>query len=113
MSPTAPSRWCPRCQATHASMQPCPKAEARRATLEQARGSACARGYDSKWRIIRAAYLKAHPRCVECREPTTDVDHIDGDSRHNAWRNLRALCHSCHSRRTARDQGFGAAMRRR
>ncbi|WP_291295831.1 HNH endonuclease signature motif containing protein [Elioraea sp.] len=39
--------------------------------------------------------------------PARDVDHIDGDARNNARSNLRPLCHSCHSARTARDQSFG------
>jgi hypothetical protein len=41
-----------------------------------------------------------------CPERATDVDHIDGNSRNNSPSNLRALCHKCHSRRTAREQSF-------
>jgi len=41
----------------------------------------------------------------------TDVDHIDGlgpnGPRGHDWSNLRALCHSHHSQRTARDQPGG------
>ncbi len=73
---------------------------------ERERGSSAARGYDLEWRIKRGAYLKAHPRCVECGAEATDVDHVvprsAGGGDH--WGNLRALCHACHSRRTARDQ---------
>jgi hypothetical protein len=78
---------------------------------ERPRPSAASRGYDSHWRIVRAAFLRAHPHC-ECdycvisqtRLPATDVDHRDGDSHHNLWSNLRAMAHAHHSRRTARDQ---------
>jgi hypothetical protein len=47
----------------------------------------------------------------------TDVDHIDGRGpkgpRGHDWSNLRALCHSHHSKRTARDQpgGFSKGAR--
>lgn len=54
------------------------------------------------------------PLCVVCYmseprriTPATDVDHVDGNPRHNRPENLRPLCHSCHSRRTATDQSFG------
>ena len=116
--PTAPPRWCARCACPHASGTPCPKAQAAQDAYRQAqdrqRGSASSRGYGSKWRIIRAAFVKAHPRCevLGCGQPTTDVDHRDGNSQNNAWTNLRPFCHAHHSSRTARDQGFGAAMRR-
>ncbi len=73
------------------------------------RQSAAQRGYGSKWRMIRAAFLKAHPQC-ECGEKATEADHRvpvrEGGS--NAWSNLCAMCKRCHSRKTAaRDGGFG------
>jgi 5-methylcytosine-specific restriction protein A len=76
---------------------------------EDARPSAAKRGYDSKWRVIRAAFLKAHPVC-ECGAPATEADHRrplrDGGT--HAWANLRPMCKPCHSRKTtARDGGFG------
>ena len=65
------------------------------------------------WRRIRAAHLMAQPLCVMCERegritPATHVDHIDGDSHNNHPDNLQSLCASCHSRKTARqDGGFG------
>jgi ribose 1,5-bisphosphokinase PhnN len=49
-----------------------------------------------------------------CVAKATDVDHIDGEGplgpRGHDWTNLRALCHSHHSKRTARDQPGGFSM---
>lgn len=68
-----------------------------------------------KWQALRAAYLTANPWCKHCLPrlvPATDVDHVTphrGDwSLFLSRRNLQGLCHSCHSRKTAReDGGFG------
>ena len=62
------------------------------------------------WRKIRSAVLTEQPLCVICAErgrrtPATQVDHIDGDAFNNAWDNLQALCHSCHSRKTVLEDG--------
>lgn len=38
-------------------------------------------------------------------QPSTDVDHIDGDPGNNDRDNLQGLAHECHSRKTARDHG--------
>lgn len=83
---------------------------------QKRRGSACARGYDRHWQRFRLWYLRAHPLCEEClrqgrTEPARDVDHItplvQGGARLDPD-NVQALCHSCHSRKTAtEDGGFG------
>lgn len=61
---------------------------------------------------LRPAQLLREPFCRECarrgiRTPATDVDHaVDhkGDwARFTDRGNLQSLCHSCHSRKTARD----------
>lgn len=61
---------------------------------------------------LRPAQLLNEPFCAECaklgyRVRATDVDHIEdhkGDWEKFVDRtNLRSLCHSCHSRKTARD----------
>ena len=72
--------------------------------------SANERGYGRAWQKARKIFLKSHPLCEECMKngryvKATDVDHViphRGDpvlfwDRDN-W---RALCHSCHSRKTA------------
>jgi 5-methylcytosine-specific restriction protein A len=74
------------------------------------RGSAAARGYDARWRRLRARYLRRHPLCVECQrfEHTmlaTDVDHIRPRSAGGSDEesNLQALCHPHHSAKTLRE----------
>lgn len=88
--------------------KPCPVHRAQRA--RDTRPSAARRGYDGKWRQIRAAFLKRYPDCVVCGEPAQEVDHIvaleAGGS--NEWSNLQAMCKSHHSQKTNRvDGGFG------
>ena len=85
------------------------------------RVSSSRRGYGSKWRKERALFLLEHPWCVDCqkdgkREPATEVDHKiphKGDPKlfwdKNNW---QGLCHACHSRKTAlEDGGFGRSPR--
>lgn len=86
----------------------------KRRASDAKRPSAAQRGYDSKWRRTRAEYLRTHPICEDergCIQPATDVDHIDGlgpnGPRGHDAENLRAMCHSHHSQRTARDQKGG------
>ena len=76
------------------------------------RPSARLRGYDKEWYRIRNAYIQAHPYCEEegCGRLAEQVDHKvplrAGGT--NDWANLRSLCTSCHSRKTAKyDGGFG------
>ncbi|WP_409076640.1 HNH endonuclease [Nitratireductor rhodophyticola] len=75
---------------------------------DQARGTPAKRGYDAAWRKVRGEHLAANPRCVECGGKATHVDHIqsvrEAPRRRLDRTNLRSMCHSCHSRRTARDQ---------
>ena len=64
--------------------------------------------YGSGWNRIRRWVLANTPLCP-CGRPATDVDHITplrNGGTHDV-RNLQALCHSCHSRKTARENGFG------
>lgn len=87
----------------------CPEHE-READLK--RGTAAERGYDGRWRKIRADYLKRHPFCQDpegCIEKATDVHHIDGAGPFgdNSDTNLEGLCHAHHSKRTAVEQPGG------
>lgn len=81
------------------------------------RPSSSARGYDGRWKRYRLVYLAEHPWCKICldmgiHEPATDVDHVvphKGDPT-RFWdpENHQGLCASCHSRKTAsEDGGFG------
>jgi 5-methylcytosine-specific restriction endonuclease McrA len=58
-----------------------------------------------QWRVLRHTKLRANPVCESCNSaPSTDVDHIVGMRKGGdpwAWKNLQALCHACHSRKTA------------
>lgn len=72
------------------------------------RPNATDRGYDSRWRKLRARFLQAHPWCREClregrKTRAQVVDHVipkrSGGT--DKWENLQALCASCHSRKTA------------
>ncbi len=68
--------------------------------------------YGSRWQRARKKFLAVHPLCENCKQrgvyvKATDVDHITphrGDPQ-LFWdqSNWRALCHSCHSRKTARE----------
>lgn len=89
----------------------------REAHREKRVGSSTARGYGYRWQRLRERILSEHPLCVECQKKgiirlATDVDHVvphRGDPE-LMWdeRNLQPLCHECHSRKTAaEDGGFG------
>lgn len=82
---------------------------------DKERGTASQRGYNTRWRKYRIAYLAKHPLCAACEQaelltPSTVVDHIKphkGDSI-LFWEksNHQALCKSCHDQKTAREVGF-------
>ena len=91
-------RYCPACAPAH--------------TPEIHRTRKGPRPYDKAlWRKkIRPAILNERPECEDCKEqgrstPATDVDHMDGNPYNNDPGNLRALCHPCHSSKTARQDG--------
>lgn len=78
-------------------------------TYDATRPSAALRGYGRRWRGYRSRYLRQHPLC-SCGEPSTDVDHIEavtGPADRLFWvpSNHQPLCHSCHSAKTAREDG--------
>lgn len=76
--------------------------------VDQDRPSAAARGYDARWRAFRRGYLQRFPECVICNRMATEIDHIIPIRRGGALYdecNLQAMCHECHSRKTARENG--------
>src|SRR5262245_49430449 len=81
------------------------------------RKSRTPRIYDSqKWHDLRLMYFSKHPLCVDCksRGKVTAASHVvhvtsvaDAPELAWIWSNLQALCHSCHSEKTAQvDGGF-------
>jgi len=78
------------------------------------RGSSNSRGYNYRWTKARKMFLNKHPLCELCDRPVpaTVVDHIvphEGDQT-LFWdeSNWQALCVTCHSVKTAaQDGGFG------
>lgn len=67
------------------------------------------------WQRLRASVLAGEPLCRDCAArgivtEATDVDHVSGDPSDNSSENLQPLCHSCHSRKTARDHGKQVSM---
>lgn len=80
-------------------------------------GSSSERGYGYRWKKLRDRFIAKHPHCVECLKQgimtlATDVDHIVPHRGDPALlydeNNLQSLCKSCHSKKTAReDGGFG------
>ena len=80
---------------------------------DQWRGRADERGYDSKWKNLRNAFITENPLCKHCEEqgrttPATEVDHIKAfcgknDPLRLDWQNLQSLCHSCHVKKTRRE----------
>jgi 5-methylcytosine-specific restriction protein A len=95
--------------------QPLPRERDRgRVRQHGTRPSAAKRGYDRLWQKKRLAKLHEEPFCEgkrlrdgrRCWMPATDVDHViplsqGGD---DSPENLQSMCHSCHSRKTQREQ---------
>lgn len=84
--------------------------------LSDWRPSSTRRGYDARWRLIRAEYLRTHPYCCDpFREHTrlvkaTQVHHkipLDAGGSNDS-NNLEGYCAGCHSRITRQEhQGRG------
>ena len=78
----------------------------RRRLADKERPTANARGYTSRWRRYRLAFLASHPVCAcGCNHAATDVDHIipvTGPEDPLFWdpTNHQALTHECHSKKT-------------
>lgn len=89
----------------------------KRATeIYERRGTTNASTYGADWRRLRARFLAAHPYCACCGVEAKHVDHVvsarEAPHRRLDATNLQALCASCHSKKTAlEDGGFGRAPR--
>lgn len=63
------------------------------------------------WKYVRLSKLSAAPYCEHCGAPATQVDHItpvESGGHPFDQDNLQSLCQSCHSAKTAaEDGGFG------
>lgn len=109
--PRAVQKHCPRGHAAFTGSR-CPVcARLAKAAFEARRPSSDARGYTSKWREARAAFLQHHPRCA-CGSHASAVDHIIPHKGDKAlfWdrSNWQPMCKRCHDRKTAtEDGGFG------
>jgi 5-methylcytosine-specific restriction protein A len=81
--------------------------------LRAPRLSACRRGYDHVWRAFRARVLYERPICEDCADAgyiraARELHHVvalrDAPRRRLDDSNVRALCSSCHAKRTARGE---------
>lgn len=111
--PTAPARPCGRYGCPR--LQPCP--DHPRHTLpgqryaDRKEREPWAKLYDTqRWRRASRAFLAEHPMCLHCERAgvwklSTEVDHVVPHRGDEAlfWDtgNWQALCHSCHSAKTA------------
>jgi 5-methylcytosine-specific restriction enzyme A len=94
-----------------ARYRPTPK---RPTPSEASRPTAAQRGYGWRWQQFRLSFLAEHPLCERCKPrvvEATVVDHVTphkGDAAAFWAGPFCALCDSCHSRKTAtEDGGFG------
>ena len=73
--------------------------------------------HGKRWRELRAAFLAEHPACAMCGAPASVVDHIaphrGDESLFYDEGNLQALCASCHSAKTLKENGYFNGSRRR
>lgn len=98
-----------------------PHTKQRTREVDSRRGTAKERGYTYRWRQARAAFLAECPLCRECEKAgrltaATVVDHVVPHKGNDTlfWErgNWQPLCASCHSVKTAtEDGGFGNAVR--
>ncbi|OAF13930.1 HNH endonuclease [Bradyrhizobium neotropicale] len=69
-----PRRVC-RCGKIIAATDLCECQIKRKAENDRRRPNANDRGYDSRWKLARRAFLDKHPDCAMCGKPAVVVDH--------------------------------------
>jgi 5-methylcytosine-specific restriction enzyme A len=125
--PWAPTLTCRHCGGIYRRGTKCRPCEtARKAPQQAARGKDPWFFMSRDWRQLRHRVLLEEPRCPgwpvggptarPCGALTTVVDHIFARRKFPDLAldrsNLRALCKSCHDRRTATEQGFASRATR-
>jgi 5-methylcytosine-specific restriction protein A len=92
-------------------MPKAPKSDRRKAKNKARCSGGNSKPYDARWRLIRKMHMASEPLCRHCLTAgytvaATEVDHIiplaSGGTHDRS--NLQSLCHSCHSRKTGREQ---------
>jgi len=77
------------------------------------RPSAGKRGYGTRWQRFSKRFLRDNPWCSRCGAPARQVHHLDGLGPKGPLgfepSNCEALCGSCHSSQTAKQQPGGWA----
>ncbi len=113
----------PGCTALVSNGRYCPAHQAAQPGRDEVRLSSNERGYGATWQRLRLIVLARSPLCADpFYEHTkrheiviaTDVDHIvpRAAGGQDTESNLQALCHACHSHKTAlQSSGWGRADR--
>lgn len=95
------------------------KVQAKKIEPKTKRKTSSQRGYNGKWQRLRESFANHHPAlCTHCmkKDILKAANHLDHIIPHKGqddplfwdWNNLQWLCHSCHSVKTAtEDGGFG------
>jgi len=95
------------------------RASARKLERDSARPNSHQRGYDAAWKNLRTEVLRAQPWCCVrgCTRRSEQVDHVisvrNAPDRRLDPLNLRAMCASHHSARTATEQSKGWGRKRK
>ena len=85
-------------------------AAAGKAAADARRPNSVLRGYGTDWKKLRAEMMPKGTLCRVCGRVASHLDHIvpRAQGGTDSPRNLQPLCWSCHSRKTAsEDGGFG------
>lgn len=100
-------------------LQPCPNHPDK--PRNDTRPSSLVRGYGTDWKKKRTAFIAANPICIDCGNPSVTPDHepprreliARGVTNPDDDQYLVPRCWSCHSRKTAKqDGGFGNPIHR-